>query len=758
MANVSLDVGMNNSVSPQHKQADDRSAEQGFMAVMAQANEQEEAKSAALASEANAEVQRRQTASQSDKTEDEPVKVQAGPDEPLKLDDSHLPKPKAGPDIMLQVEMSGDIDTQSKGVGHTPDSLLSQITASNKQKTDVAHHLAPVPKAMREHAGKVEVLPDNSTSDKGKKGPIDLIGPIVTQGKKAETGAITGADSNADNKPISPSQSDKHLSADIPQKQGQLTGVEAFKAVDPGPRHSEGPVGDPSKVVDGTNKAVNNPLPQKDFNTSKEVFNGEIKSREWFLHNKKVVSDESKPQVQVQSDVSNKAVKADAVEAKVVAEPKVHTELKTASNDITKPAQSAPKNEASYLASQIRKAVAQEPQVVQTQGSVQAQNIDETVPNTELNAKPPVEVSVKGSDKDSPHTKVLSELKSMVEQLSPQEKKQLESALNEKLSSDKLAEPQVRRLESALYTVITGKPAPDANSKQVNMTESAELPAGKPTDSMTKLNNVAAELTTQQVTKPEVSYNSTKVTSVKEAVVAEPTKQNAEIALSEEAPEMTAESDSEQSQNNSGNQQRQTASANVENIFKAIRTLGSEQIQSKEEFEQVINQVEQSRQVQQTAQQQTSAQVKLQADPALMQSLNLAKSDAAKMLQDKVNMMINLNNQEAEIRLDPAELGSMQIRIRSDAEQAQVNFVVQNQQAKELLEESMPKLKEMLEEHGIQLGDSNIEQQAEGGSDQQGNEQNGHGKLANESSEAQNNKEQSVTSRKQSDSAIDYYA
>ncbi|KZN65127.1 hypothetical protein N473_00740 [Pseudoalteromonas luteoviolacea CPMOR-1] len=756
MANVSLDVGMNNSVSPQHRQADDRSAEQGFMAVMAQANEQEEAKSAALASEAKAEVQRRKTASQSDKTEDEPVKVQAGPDEPLKLDDSHLPK--AGPDIMLQVEMSGDIDTQSKGVGQTPDSLLSQITASNKQKTDVAHHLAPVPKAMREHAGKVEVLPDNSAPDKGKKGPIDLIGPIVTQGKKADTGAITGTDSNADNKLVSPPQSDKQSSIDIPQKQGQLTGVEAFKAVDPGPRHSEGPVGDPSKVADDTNKVVNNPVPQKDFNTSKEVFNGEVKSREWFLHNKNVVSDESKPQVQVQSDVSNKAVTADPVEAKVVAEPKVHTELKTASNEATEPAQSAPKNEASYLASQIRKAVAQEPQVVQTQGSVQAQNIDETVSNTELNAKSPIEIAVKGSDKDPSHTKVLSELKSMVEQLSPQEKKQLENALNEKLSSDKLAEPQVRRLESALYTVITGKPAPDVNSKQANMTESAELAADKSTDSKTKLNNVAAELTTQQVAKPEVSYNSTKVTSVKEAVVAEPTKQNAEVVLSEEAPEMTAESDGEQSQNNSGNQQRQTASTNVENIFKAIRTLGSEQIQSKEEFEQVINQVEQSRQVQQTAQQQTTAQVKLQADPALMQSLNLTKSDAAKMLQDKVNMMINLNNQEAEIRLDPAELGSMQIRIRSDAEQAQVNFVVQNQQAKELLEESMPKLKEMLEEQGIQLGDSNIEQQAEGGSDQQGNEQNGHGKLANESSEAQNNKEQSVTSRKQSDSAIDYYA
>ncbi|KZN47155.1 flagellar hook-length control protein FliK [Pseudoalteromonas luteoviolacea] len=760
MANVSLDVGMNNSVSPQHRQADERSTEQGFMAVWAQANEQEEAKSTALASEAKAEVERRQSASQSEKGEGEPVKVQTGPDEPLKLDDSHLPK--TGPDIILQVERAGDIDTQPKSAGQTPDSLLSQITASNNQKTDVEHHLAPIPKAMRDHAGKVEVLPDNPGTNKGKKGPIDLIGPIVTQGEKAET----GTDALADNKSASSFRSDKLLSADIPQQQSQQTGSERFKAIDPGLRYSEGPVGDPSNVQDDVKKATNNPQSQKDIITGKEIFNGEVKSREWFLHNKNATSDKSEVQKQIQPDVAIKAVKTDSVDAKASTEPKVQTELKTAVNDATKSVESELNSEASYLASQIRKAVTQEPQVTQPKGTVQAQSIDETSSKTdltakastdELKAKPAIEVATQGNEKGSPNIKVLSELKSMVEQLSPQEKKQLESALNEKLSSDKMADPQVKRLESTLYTLVTGKPAPDVNPKQAKDTSNNEHAADKLSDSKVKFSNAAVELPSQQIDKPEMSYNSTKIISIKEGVVAEPTKQNVDVALSEEAPEMATESDGEQSQNNSSNQ-RQTASANVENIFKAIRTLGSEQIQSKEEFENVIQQVEQSRQSQQVVQQQSAAQVKTPQEQGIMQTLNLARNDAAKMMQEKVNMMINLNNQEAEIRLDPAELGSMQIRIRSDAEQAQINFVVQNQQAKELLEESMPKLKEMLEEQGIQLGDSSIEQQSEGNSGDGDNEQNAQGKLANESSEAQNNKEQSVTSRKQSDSAIDYYA
>jgi flagellar hook-length control protein FliK len=101
----------------------------------------------------------------------------------------------------------------------------------------------------------------------------------------------------------------------------------------------------------------------------------------------------------------------------------------------------------------------------------------------------------------------------------------------------------------------------------------------------------------------------------------------------------------------------------------------------------------------------------------------------------------------------------MQIRIRSEAEQAQVNFVVQNQQAKEALEQSMPKLKEMLAEQGIELGESNIQQDSGSSSEQSTDEAQelANSKLDNPESQAQNS-QQTRTNSSSSDSGIDYYA
>jgi flagellar hook-length control protein FliK len=158
-------------------------------------------------------------------------------------------------------------------------------------------------------------------------------------------------------------------------------------------------------------------------------------------------------------------------------------------------------------------------------------------------------------------------------------------------------------------------------------------------------------------------------------------------------------------------------------------------------------------------QQSASASQKMSADPNLAQALNLQKADVVKALHEKVNAMLTINNKEAEIRLDPPELGSMQIRIRNEAEQAQINFVVQNQQAKEALEQSMPKLKEMLADQGIQLGESNIQQDS-GSSSEQGTDDTqelGHSKLANQEPQAQNS-QQTRTNSIGSESGIDYYA
>ena len=156
---------------------------------------------------------------------------------------------------------------------------------------------------------------------------------------------------------------------------------------------------------------------------------------------------------------------------------------------------------------------------------------------------------------------------------------------------------------------------------------------------------------------------------------------------------------------------------------------------------------------------QTQAQSKsVSVDPGVMQAINIIKSDAAKMLQERVSALLNINNKEAEIRLDPPEMGSMQIRIRSDAEQAQINFVVQNQQAKEALEQSMPRLREMLAQQGIELGESSIQQ----GSPEQQDGQSGQGQFAgNQQTDEQQpevSAQSSETSRQQSSSSIDYYA
>ena len=168
-------------------------------------------------------------------------------------------------------------------------------------------------------------------------------------------------------------------------------------------------------------------------------------------------------------------------------------------------------------------------------------------------------------------------------------------------------------------------------------------------------------------------------------------------------------------------------------------------------------------QIIQTQQLQSTSQVKqVGIDPGVMQAINIVKSDAAKLLQERVSSMLSINNKEAEIRLDPPEMGSMQIRIRSDAEQAHINFVVQNQQAKEALEQSMPRLREMLAQQGLELGESTISYGQSGGESSEQGENRTQGGLVD--NEAINNGDQELadniahSSRKQTSSSIDYYA
>ncbi|GAB3034753.1 flagellar hook-length control protein FliK [Bowmanella dokdonensis] len=95
-------------------------------------------------------------------------------------------------------------------------------------------------------------------------------------------------------------------------------------------------------------------------------------------------------------------------------------------------------------------------------------------------------------------------------------------------------------------------------------------------------------------------------------------------------------------------------------------------------------------------------------------AINIAKPEAAIQLAERVRLLVNQGNMSADIRLDPPDLGSMQIRINMQGDQASVSFVVQNQQARDMLDQAVPRLREMLAEKGIELGQSSVQQDSKG--------------------------------------------
>jgi len=92
-------------------------------------------------------------------------------------------------------------------------------------------------------------------------------------------------------------------------------------------------------------------------------------------------------------------------------------------------------------------------------------------------------------------------------------------------------------------------------------------------------------------------------------------------------------------------------------------------------------------------------------------AVNFVRSEGQQQLVEKVRWMVNQNNLQADIRLDPPELGAMKVRVSLNGETASVNIAVQSQQAKDLLDTAAPKLRDLLEQQGIQLGQSSVEQE-----------------------------------------------
>ncbi|QEP43205.1 hypothetical protein D5085_08805 [Ectothiorhodospiraceae bacterium BW-2] len=109
---------------------------------------------------------------------------------------------------------------------------------------------------------------------------------------------------------------------------------------------------------------------------------------------------------------------------------------------------------------------------------------------------------------------------------------------------------------------------------------------------------------------------------------------------------------------------------------------------------------------------------------------------------ERVTWMAKNNLQQAKLELNPKQLGPVEIKLSvNQDQQVSVSFVANNQSAREAIEQAMPRLREMLEQSGMSLGDTDVstrqqQQQAEGNRQQGGGRAGLGGDMALEGEES----------------------
>lgn len=125
-------------------------------------------------------------------------------------------------------------------------------------------------------------------------------------------------------------------------------------------------------------------------------------------------------------------------------------------------------------------------------------------------------------------------------------------------------------------------------------------------------------------------------------------------------------------------------------------------------------------------------------------------------LSERIMVMTAQNNQVAEIQLDPPELGSLKVRLQVGQDQVSVSFVSPHASVRDAVEQSMPRLREMMEQQGLNLGESSVNDQSSGSGEEGRQERfaSGNGDDMSAGSEEQ----VSVAADGEGISLVDYYA
>lgn len=123
------------------------------------------------------------------------------------------------------------------------------------------------------------------------------------------------------------------------------------------------------------------------------------------------------------------------------------------------------------------------------------------------------------------------------------------------------------------------------------------------------------------------------------------------------------------------------------------------------------------------------AQVQQAQRPTLMpgQPVQIQQSGWSEAVVDRVMWLSSQNLKSAEIQLDPAELGRMEVRIDMNNDQAQVTFVSPHAGVRDALEGQMQRLRDMFTQQGMTM-DVNVSDQSRGWRGEGGGDGNSRGR------------------------------
>lgn len=98
--------------------------------------------------------------------------------------------------------------------------------------------------------------------------------------------------------------------------------------------------------------------------------------------------------------------------------------------------------------------------------------------------------------------------------------------------------------------------------------------------------------------------------------------------------------------------------------------------------------------------------------PTLSVSTPLAQGGWDQALGERIQWMVKQKMQGAQIRLNPAQLGPMEVRIQVHNDQASIQFSSAHSMVREALEAALPRLRDMFDASGIELVDVDVSGQS----------------------------------------------